>query len=237
MDNPRIKFYVEKTSFWTHGTAVLLALATIFQFISCWGLWTDRMLVLTQIVLPVASFFLFVLLLTLLGDKALWLTSLPFLGGIAFFGLGAWFEEDRILMVIGIAYSVLAVVLYLGTVFSLIRTRWLLVLLFGIPFCYRAFYRDVLILQNVEKPATFAAGMREVSLLCVLLAMTLLSLGMKKRIKERKGKESQPTVVQTPVAAPAAAPATAVEAAPVSAPEKPVEESKTPDTGNETNGL
>ena len=67
MENPRIKFYVDKTSFWTHGTGVLLVLATVFQFIACWGLWTDRVVVLTQILLPVASFLLFVLLLQAFG--------------------------------------------------------------------------------------------------------------------------------------------------------------------------
>ncbi len=241
MDNPRIRFYVDKTSFWTHGTGVLLALATVFQFIACWGLWSERLVVLTQILLPVASFFLFVLLLSLLGDKALWLTGLPFLGGIAFYGLQAWFAEDRIVMVIGIAFCVLATVLYLGTVFALIRTKWLLVLLFAIPVVYRAFYRDVLILQNVEAPATFAAGMREISLLCVLLAMTLLALGMKKRVKERKSKESEEKpVTPAPAPAPASVPAPAPAPAPapdtVSVPETPAAESPAPNTGNETSG-
>ena len=196
MDNPRTKFYVDKNSFWAHGAVVLLALATVFQFVACWGLWSDRYLALTQILLPVASFFLFVLLLSLLGNKALWVTILPFLGGIVFYGLQAWFAEDRIIMMIGIAYCVLATVLYVGTVLSLIRARWLLVLLFAGPFLYRAFYRDVLILQNVDQAATFAAGMREISLLCVLLAMTLLALGIRKRSSERRGKEAQPTTPQ-----------------------------------------
>ena len=210
MDNPRIKFFVEKNSFWAHGTVVLLALATVFQFLSCWGQWSDRFFVLTQILLPVVSFFLFVLVLAFLGSKALWVTIIPFLGGVAFYGLQAWFVEDRTIMMIGIACCVLATVLYIGTAFSLIRTKWLLVLLFAVPFCYRAFYRDVLILQNVEQPATFAAGMREISFLCVLLAMTLLALGMKKRSRARKGKE--------PIPAPPPAPVTAQTQAPVMAP-------------------
>ena len=209
MDNPRIKFYVDKNSFWAHGAGVLLALATVFQFIACWGLWNDRSYALTQILLPVASFFLFVVLLSLLGEKALWATILPFLGGIAFYGLQFWFVEDRMVMVIGIAYCVLAVVLYIGTVFTLIRTKWLLVLLFAAPFAYRAFYRDVLILQDVENPASFAAGMREISLLCVLLAMTLLALGMRKRGRDRKNKETQPAPSPAPEIAPAYTPAPA----------------------------
>ena len=103
----------------------------------------------------------------------------------------------------------LATVLYVGTVLSLIRARWLLVLLFAVPFLYRAFYRDVLILQNVEQPATFASGMREISLLCVLLAMTLLALGIRKRSRDRKGKEaplSPPPASASPASGSSSAP-------------------------------
>ena len=230
MENPRIKFYVEKNSFWAQGTSILLALASAFQIIGCWGLWSDHFFALTRILLPVVSFVLFVLLLSLLGKKALWLTVIPFLGGIGFYGIQAWYEESRVLMIIGIAYCVLAVVLYSGTVVSLIRTKWLLVLLFGVPFVYRAFYRDVLLLQNVEEPVSFAGGMREMSLLCVLLAMTLLALGMKKRVKERKSKEkttNEPESAPAPVTEPTAAPAPAPAVEPAAAPE-------TDNTGDET---
>ncbi len=215
MENTRIKFYTEKDSFWVHSASILLAMAMVFQFIGCWGLWGDRFTVLTQLLLPLGSYLLFVLLLNLLGKSALWLTVLPFLGGVAFYGLHAWNAESKLVMVIGITYCVLAIVLYSGTVIALIRTKWLLLPLFAIPFCYRAFYRDVLLLQDAENPVVFADGMREMSLLCVLLALTLLTLGMKKLVKERKvhGKksETQPESTITPEPEPAPV---AVEAAP-----------------------
>lgn len=234
MDNPRIKFYVEKNSFWAHSASILLGMATVFQFIGCWGFWDDRFTALTQLLLPMASFVLFILVLNLLGKQALWLSFLPFLGGVGFYGLQAWNAEDKLLMVIGVVCCVLAAVLYCGTVFSLIRTKWLLVVLFGAPFCYRAFYRDVLLLRDLENPVHFADGMREMSLLCVLFALTLLSLGMKKLVKERKKKGAeQPETPTAPAAVPSApapvAPAAApVEAAPVEA--APVEAAPSEDS-------
>ena len=219
MQKGRIKFFLDKKSFWAHSATLLLCLATAFQIVGCWGLWTDRFYALTQILLPVASFLLMVLLISLLGDKALWMSFVPFFGALAFYGVQAWFAEDRIVMMIGIVYCVLAAVLFCGTVFSLIRTKWLLVLLFLLPFGYRAFYRDVLLLQNLGQPVSFADGMREMSLLCALLAMVLFSLGMKKRVKERRRKETEP--VPAPAAAPAqeSAPAPVQEPAPAPAPE------------------
>lgn len=189
MDRPRIKFYLDKRSFTVHSASLLLILAAAFQIVGSWGLWNDRFIAFTQILLPTVSFLLMVLIVSLLGEKALWLSAIPFLGGLAFCGISAWFDENRVAMMIGIVVCVLALVLYLGTVFSLIRTKWLLVLLFAAAFLYRAFYRDVILLQQTDSPMGFADGMREMSLLCVLLAMMLVSFGMKKRMKERKRRE------------------------------------------------
>lgn len=228
MDNPRIKFYLEKNSFWTHSASILLGLAIVFQFIGRWGLWTDRFALLTELLLPLASYALFILILNLLGNKLLWLSVLPFLGGVAFFGLHAWNVEDKLSMVIGITYCVLAAVLYSGTVLALIRTKWLLIPLFGIPFCYRAFYRDVLLLQDVENPVHFSDGMREMSLLCVLLSLTLLAIGLKKLVKERRAKgEKAEENVAKPESAPVSAPVSPAPLQEPSAPaaEKPFEES------------
>lgn len=190
MEQERIKFYVEKNGFWTHYATVLLVLAAVFQFLACWGLWNDRTVLLTQMLLPCASYLLFALLLTFFGQAALWTTALPYLAGIAFCGGQVWFTEDRLLLILTLVYCVVATVLYLCTVFCLIHTKWLLVPLFGLPFLYRAFYRDVLLLQHNGESVSFAAGMREMSLLLVLLALTFTALGMKKLVKERRLKTS-----------------------------------------------
>ena len=190
MEQERFKFYVDKNTFWTHSASVLMILAAVFQFLACWGRWSDRTALLTQMVLPCASFLLFAVLLTFCGKAALWTTALPFVAGTVFYLWQVWFSDDRLQLLLTLAYCVVAVVLYLCTVFTFIRTKWLLVPLFAIPFLYRAFYRDVRILQTYGEGVSFAAGMRELSLLLVLLAMTFTALGMHKQFKEKKLKAS-----------------------------------------------
>ena len=217
MEKPKTRFYVEKTSFWVEGMVILMVLAAAFQVVGCWGLWSDPFFVATQIALPALSFLLFALLVSLLGKKALWLSVLPFLGGVGFYALRFWNAGDMIVTVAGIVFCALALVLYMGTVFNLIHTKWLLVILFAIPFGYRAFYRDVKLLQDLDHPVSFAAGMQEMSLLCVVLGLFLLSLGMRKYVKERKDKDAAaPAAENAPAPAAAVAPAAAplVEAAP-----------------------
>ena len=189
MEKPKTRFYVEKTSFWVEGMVILMVLAAAFQVVGCWGLWSDPFFVATQIALPALSFLLFALLVSLLGKKALWLSALPVLGAIGFYALRFWNAGDMIVTVAGIVFCALALVLYLGTVFHLIRTKWLLVVLFAIPFGYRAFYRDVKLLQDLDHPVSFAAGMQAPAVAPAAAAI--------------------PAPAPTPVPAPAPAPAPA----------------------------
>ena len=227
MDKPKTRIYVEKTSFWVEGMVILLVLAAAFQIVGCWGLWSDQFFVIAQIALPALSFLLFALFVSLLGKRVL---LLPFLGGVAFYALRFWNAGDMIVTVAGIVFCALALVLYMGTVFNLIHTKWLLVILFAIPFGYRAFYRDVKLLQDLDNPVSFAAGMQEMSLLCVLLGILFLSLGMKKYLKERRNKEqAAPVAESAPVQEPAPIPAPAEPEA-IPAPAEPVSAEETSDS-------
>ena len=72
-------------------------------------------------------------------------------------------------------------VLYTGTVFGIIRTKWLLVPLFGLPFLYHVFVEDLAALRDTANPVTLSAGLREISVLCVMLALLFTAIAMKKK--------------------------------------------------------
>ncbi len=203
MEKRRFKFYTERTSFWTEAALIFMALAIIFRVLGCWGLWGDRFFLMTQIVLPIASGLLFILLLALLGKAALWTTFLPVLGGVAFFVLKALGFENQTQMLLCILLYAVAAILYCGTVFTLIRTKWLLVPLFLLPFLYHVGVEDIARLRDTVNPVTFAEGMQEMSVLCIMLSLLFTSLAMKKRYKEPKNAESAPAAPVSP-AAPAA---------------------------------
>ena len=221
MKEARIKFYVERTGFWTEAALIFMALSIVFRVIGCWGLWNDRYFLMTQIILPIASGLLFILLLALLGKHALWTTFLPVLGGVAFFVLKALsFENTTQMLLCLLLYAVVAIV-YCGTVFTLIRTKWLLVPLFLLPFCYHVFVEDIARLRDTVNPVTFTAGMQEMSVLCIMLSLLFTALAMKKLVKEPKNplpasKEPAAGVPAGPEETPA--PAVGSEIAPEAAP-------------------
>ena len=89
MDKPKTRLYAEKTSFWVEGMVILLVLAAAFQVVGCWGLWSDRFFIITQIALPALSFLLFALFVSLLEQG----TQYDILKGNLYGYKGAVFEN------------------------------------------------------------------------------------------------------------------------------------------------
>ncbi|MBO5555958.1 MAG: hypothetical protein J5927_02120, partial [Oscillospiraceae bacterium] len=173
MKKPKIKFYVEKQSFWAQAAVIFMSLAIVFRLIGFWGQYdlSNQYLMITQIALPVVAGLVFILFLLVFGRIALWTTFLPVLLGVAFFILKAFTFESTVQTVLCVLLYVAVALLYTGTVFTLIRTKWLLVPLFALPFLYHVFVEDLRAMQDTANPVTFAAGMLEMSVLCIMLSL------------------------------------------------------------------
>ena len=89
-------------------------------------------------------------------------------------------------------------------IFTLIRTKWLLVPLFLFPFCYHVGVEDIARLRDTVNPVTFAEGMQEMSVLCIMLSLLFTALAMKKLVKEPKEQPWEPAQAPEAPAKPAA---------------------------------
>ena len=177
------KYYVERMSFGVQAMVILLSLSAAFRLIGCWGLWNDRTYALLQIVLPILSALLLIACVWFLGRRALWLSFIPVTLGAVFFIIEAISYESRILMIISVLFCIAVIAVWFCTVFGILRTRWVAVLLFGIPFLYHVFAVDLAALRDSANPVSFSAGMQEMGTLCVLLGMFFLSLSIHKTEK------------------------------------------------------
>lgn len=176
---PRAKFYVEKNSALVHAAVIFMALSAVFRLVGCWGMWGDQFFAASQIGLPLVCNLLFILFILLLGGRAFWTTSLPVILGVVFFIIKSFTFDSWLHTVLCILLYMLVAVLYSATAFGIIRTKWLLVPLFGLPFVYHIAVEDAAALR--AGTVTFAAGMQEVSVLCIMLALLFTALAMKKR--------------------------------------------------------
>lgn len=225
----KTRFYVDRHSPLVKAAWIFMIMSAVFRILGCWGLWNDSFFLATQIALPLAANLLFILFVVLLGGKALWLTALPVLMGVMFFIIKSFTFTSWVHTVLCIALYMLVAVLYCATVFGVIPTKWPLVPLFALPFIYHVAVEDVAKLRDKANPLSFAEGLQEMSVLCIMLALLVTALAMKKKKTSMEGVElpkiKDPVVIvpeKTP-AEPANAAETPAETAPVPAPVEPEE--------------
>lgn len=177
----RAKFEIERTGFLAEAAIILMLLSAIFRLIGSWGLWGDEFFVATQIILPICCCVGYALFLFLFGKKVFWLTTLPVLLGVIFFILKSLGFDSVIHTLLCIILYMAVAVIYTATAFGLIRTKWLLPPLFGLPLLYHIFVEDLAAMRDTANPVTFTDGMMEMSVLCVMAALLCVGLGLKKR--------------------------------------------------------
>lgn len=196
----REKYYVERTGFGVQAMVILLALSVVFRVIGCWGLWLDRTYALLRIALPVLSAVLLIACVWIFGRRAFWLSFIPVTLGAVFFIVEALSFESRIRMIFCVLAYIAVIAIWFCTSFGILRTRWVAVLLFGLAFLYHVFVKDLAALRDTANPVSFAAGMQEMSVLCILLGLFFLSLSLR---REEKPEPPLPRI-RTPKVTPAA---------------------------------
>ena len=184
MKTDRVRFYVEKNSFGVQAMTILMSLSAVFRLIGCWGLWNDRNYAVMQIALPVLSALLLILSVWAAGKKALWLSFIPVVLGAVFFIIKSLSFESTIHTVLCIILYVGVIALYFCTAFGILRTKWILTALFCAAFLYHVFVEDLAALRDTANPVSFAAGMQEMGVLCIILGLFFLCLSMKKSVLE-----------------------------------------------------
>ncbi len=214
-DNAKVKFYIDKTGFFAESAMILFLLSAVFRFIGCWGLWHDRVNFIMVFLLPLCCCVLMTLAILLFGRKGFFLSFIPVLLGVVFFVYESLSFDSWVHTVMCILLYLVIALIYSATVFGWIRTKWLLPPLFGLPFLYHIVMEDIPALSNTAEPVTFAAGMQEMSILCIMAAMFCVSMGLIKKYKTAASAEKQEAVPAP--AAPTAAAAPTAPAAPTAA--------------------
>lgn len=185
-EKKKTRFYIEPKGFCAKAALVCMGLAILFRLIGCWGMWKEQTALYTQILLPIAAILLFSATI-LLGRHALWTTVFPVLLGCVFFViriLGMTSRFSLVHVILCICMYTMIFGLWTGTVFGAIKTKWLLVPLFGLPFLYHVFVEDLQALQDPNVVVTFQAGLQEISVLFIMLGMLFTAIGMKKKKPE-----------------------------------------------------
>ncbi len=229
-DNAKVRFYIDKTGFFAESAMILFLLSAIFRFIGCWGLWNDRVNFIMVFLLPLCCCVLMTLAILLFGKKGFFLSFIPVLLGVVFFVYQALSYDSWVHTVLCILLYLVIALVYTATVFGWIRTKWLLPPLFGLPFLYHIIMEDIPALSNTAEPVTFAAGMQEMSVLCIMAAMFCVSMGLIKKYKTPAASAASAVSAAepAPVQPASAKPAAPVQPAPAAAPAQTAQPAETP---------
>ena len=205
-ENGRVRFYLDKTGFFAESAVILLAMAIIFRLIGCIGMWSNRVDAIMLVLLPVLCCLLLILCIVLLGKKGFFLSFIPVLLGVVFFVFKSLGFESWMHTVLCVILYVVVAVIYTATVIGWIHTKWLLPVLFGLPFIYHVAVEDIPALIKTPESVTFAAGMQEMSVLCIMAALFCIGMGLKKRPpKQKKSRKEAAEPAAEPVPAQPAA--------------------------------
>ena len=236
-ESGRVRFYLDKTGFFAESAVILLAMAIIFRLIGCIGMWSHRVDAIMLVLLPVLCCLLLILCIVLLGKKGFFLSFIPVLLGVVFFVFKSLSFESWMHTVLCVILYVVVAVIYTATVIGWIHTKWLLPVLFGLPFIYHIAVEDIPALIKTPESVTFAAGMQEMSVLCIIAALFCIGMGLKKRPpKQKKSRRESTEPAAVPVAEPVQA-QPAVPASPAPAAEMPVTQSTAVESAPEENPI
>lgn len=194
----KLRYSVSRKNFFVKLSAFFMLLSMLCRPLGYWGFWANQTsdFVLTQILLPVMCNLLFVVVILYMGRRFFALSCVPVILGVVFFIIKALGFDSVIHMILCICLYLAVAIIYTATVFGVIRTKWLLAPLFGLPLLYHIFVDDLSTLRADENAMSLGEWLPEISVLCIMLSLLLICFAMKKRdfAAERASSEEQQTI-------------------------------------------
>ena len=183
MENEKLRYSVSGKSVFAKLSAMLMGLSILFRLLGYWGFWANKEagFIYTQIALPIVCNLLFIVIVLYLGKKMFSMTAIPVLLGVVFFIVKSLSDGGVLHTAICILVCLIVAMVYIGTVFGVIRTKWLMIPLFALPLAYHIFVLDRNTLLANENAMSLADWLPEISVLCIMLALLLITFAMKKR--------------------------------------------------------
>ena len=131
------------------------------------------------VLLPVLSDLLMIIVMLKFGRNALWLSIFPVCLGVSYFACKLAADPRGTSLAHHTAAAVLylmIIVLWALTVLYVIKTKWILVILFMIPFAKHVCMNDIPVLLGMADPVPASMWFKELSMLLMMLALSLCAV-------------------------------------------------------------
>lgn len=128
------------------------------------------------VLFPVLSDLLMIVVIFAFGRDALWLSVFPVCLGVLYFACklvvdprGTSFLHHAGAVIL----YMMIIALWALTVAYVIKTKWVLTILFMIPFVLHICKNDIAVLLGIVDPVPLSMWLKELSMLCMMLALSL----------------------------------------------------------------
>jgi hypothetical protein len=161
------------------SVALMLA-AALVRGVYFWGKTLTPVYLWIHCVTVLVSCLFFVFAVLVFGEKRPELTAVSVLLGVFFFMVKAFTFETVLHTVLCLILYTAVLVLYSLTVFGVIRTKYLLYPLFGLPFLYHVIVEDSQLYYLADPMPPFTEWLPEISVLCIMASLFFIAVAMKK---------------------------------------------------------
>ncbi|MBQ7595469.1 MAG: hypothetical protein IJU45_02255 [Clostridia bacterium] len=176
-------FYVDYKSPAAIISMIAFALAVPFRLIGYADKILEPMYGITQVLLPVLCSVLMIVVLIKKGRDALWLSVIPVSLGVLSF-IFKLFIDPRSVSFLHHAAAILLylaiIVLWLLTVIYVIKTKWVLTILFILPFIKHIIMDDIPVLLGKAPAISSDMWFKELSMLLTMVALSFCAASFKK---------------------------------------------------------
>ena len=177
----RTRFYIDKRTPAAYLSLFFMAASAIIRVIYYSVTPMTPLVLWVHVVNVIVAAVVFAVAVLLFSEKCPQLTALSVLMGVVFFMVKAFTFETMTHTVLCLILYTAVLVLYSLTVFGILRTKYLLYPLFGLPLLYHIFVEDMQIYILADPRPPFFEWLPEISVLCIMAALLCVSVAMKKK--------------------------------------------------------
>ena len=158
----------------------LMLAAAIIRVLYFWGKTLTPVYFWIHGVTVVAACLFFIVAVLAFGEIRPELTAVSVLLGVVFFMVKAFTFDSALHTTLCLVLYTAVLVLYSLTIFGVIRTKYLLYPLFGLPFLYHVIVEDSQLYYLADPMPPFREWLPEISVLCIMAALFFVSVAMKR---------------------------------------------------------
>ena len=176
-------FYVDYKTPDAIISMIAFALAVPFRLIGYADKISEPIYSITQVLLPVLCSVLMIVVIVKKGKDAFWLPVIPVALGVLSFMFKLFIDPRSVSFLHHAAAIILylaVIVLWLLTVLYVIKTKWVLVVLFILPFFKHLLMDDLPIFLGKAPMISSDMWFKELSMLLTMVALSLCALSFRK---------------------------------------------------------